>query len=54
MDRSASADPHLSISNPQKLPLAKAAVEAKALGELKRRDDGQLNLLAALSGSLAN
>jgi hypothetical protein len=38
MDRSASADPHLSISNPQKvLPLAKAAVEAKALGELKRR-----------------
>jgi hypothetical protein len=43
----------LSIANPEQvLPLAEVTPEAKAL--LKRRDDASLDLLSALSGSLAN
>jgi hypothetical protein len=36
------------------LPLAKVALETKALGNAKRRDNTALDLLAALSGALAN
>ena len=43
-----------SIADPQKfLPLAKVTFEAQAFGNLKRRDEAALNLLAALSGTLA-
>jgi hypothetical protein len=42
---SSPANPH------QKFPLAKVALETQALGDLKRRDDASLDLLAALSGS---
>jgi hypothetical protein len=35
------------------LPLAKVALETKALGNAKRRDNTALDLLAALSGALA-
>jgi hypothetical protein len=38
---------HKSISNTQEgLPLAKVALEAYALGDLKRRDDTSLDLFA--------
>jgi hypothetical protein len=41
-------------SQPQKVfPLAKFAVEARALGDLECRDDAPLDLLAGLSGSFA-
>ena len=44
-----------SISNSQQvLPLAKFAFEPHALGDLKRRDDATLDLLAGLSGALAS
>jgi hypothetical protein len=36
------------------LPLAKVALEADALGDLKRRYDATLDLLAALSDALAS
>jgi hypothetical protein len=36
------------------LPLPEFALEAHALGDLKRRDDTPLNLLAGLSGVLAD
>jgi hypothetical protein len=43
-----------SITNTQQVfPLAEIALEAHALGDLKRRDDSSLDLLAGLSGSLA-
>jgi hypothetical protein len=41
-------------SQPQKVfPLAKFAVEARALGDLECRDDAPVDLLAGLSGSFA-
>jgi hypothetical protein len=43
-----------SIANPQQIfPLAKVALEANALGNLKRRDNAPLDLLAGLPGSFA-
>ena len=48
------APSRLSYSNPkQVLPLAKFALEAHALGDLKRRDDTPLDLLAGLPGCFA-
>jgi hypothetical protein len=35
------------------LPLGKFSLKAHALGDLKRRDDAPLDLLAGLSGSFA-
>jgi hypothetical protein len=47
----APARPQFSIADSQQvLPLAKA----HALGDLKRRDDAAFDLLARLSGALAN
>ena len=43
-----------SIANAQQvLPLAKVTVEPHALGNLKRRDETSLDLLAALSSAFA-
>jgi hypothetical protein len=44
----------LSSNAQQVLPLAKVALEAHAFGDLEGRDQATLDLLAALSGTLAS